>query len=177
MMINSLLLSSYCPLYLSYKSRLPASFSGASISVARRRARSTRNWGRAREGRRKKRGESSFPLPFLPCVPTTFASRERDVWERSSSVAISAFLTELRRHVNIEQRLKESTGLWKNSFMRFDFFPTLRLPALRPKDDQVTVSRGIKLSFAFGMSALISQEESIEPKKYACSLKGFCRLC
>ena len=40
-----------------------------------RQARSMRNWGRAREGSRE--GESrSFPLPFLPCAPTTFTARE-----------------------------------------------------------------------------------------------------
>ena len=60
-----------------------ASSTGASISVASSWARSTTNWGRAREGSREgerrevKQRLASFSPPFLPCTPTTFAARER----------------------------------------------------------------------------------------------------
>ena len=57
-----------------------ATSSGASILVAKKRARSTRIWGQARnardQGKEKEESLSSFPLPFLPCAPTSFAAKE-----------------------------------------------------------------------------------------------------
>ena len=51
-----------------------ASSSDASISVASRRAQSTRNWGRAREGSREGERREAISWPF--CL--FFAARERE---------------------------------------------------------------------------------------------------
>ena len=90
---DALLISSYSS---------SSSSTGTSITVASRQARSTRNWG------------CSFPLPFLPCAPTTFAARERETsgYEADSS-SFYGLLLSSRPITIVIYNYYTSDSLWK----------------------------------------------------------------
>ena len=95
-----------------------ASSSGTSISVASSRARSTRNWGRAREGSREGENAVSLPFPFRPSLARPpLSQRERDVCGRGSTY----YLKEAEMKIALFAHFKEYQRNHKNFKSLYDF--------------------------------------------------------
>ena len=97
------------PPWLKNHGQKAAASSGASISVASRRAQHEKLGTSTRgiTGRRKERG---FPLPFLPCAPTAFAARERRLGTRQG---LLCFL--LQHTVGNPERAREPAQITNHS--------------------------------------------------------------